>query len=225
MNIFKKKKKKELNIPKRIMIGDITYFPDHYRKVYNKLSHKREFNGFLPDHELAPTLGSGKKVIFPDFKKVYIDSVYKHWSIGYYYTVLYYTFTEKGQRSHGSFHININSVDPIINELSKENLMFVDSTLQEKLDIIIEKRKEQKLPLIIHINSKDAKNMKTFNVENVNINDLVEYYKYKDEVVFISGGTKLFKCDKFDGIYYIELEGLKREYYNDISFFSRNYEI
>lgn len=79
-------------------------------------------NGLILDHPLK------NKTLFDKEKNklIHIQNVYKHWYMGYYITLLYYTWTEGyshiGYRSHGQLiWKNINCHSDIILNSIKEN--------------------------------------------------------------------------------------------------------
>jgi hypothetical protein len=91
------------------------FFSEHYTKILRARNH--EFGDNSPiEHELT-----GKK-IFIDGEERWVESVHKHWFIGYYLVLLYYKIMEDGGHSHGVFEYeNINSHCPTILEYIEEN--------------------------------------------------------------------------------------------------------
>jgi hypothetical protein len=199
--------------------GITTFYIDHYMKVRRALGddiikksrYNGEQNGFVKNHELAPTLGQGKKIIFPDGKIRFVDSVYKHWDMGYYYMILYYDFTDRGQRSHGTlYYKNENSHRDYVLEFisEREDVMFLDSSIDEKINIIVENRKKLNKHTIIHINELDAKNIDTIDIDNdfhiknnlKTIDMIIQEHIDNDKVLLLSGDMN--KISKYDVIYF-----------------------
>ena len=78
------------------------------------------YNQKIENHEYTDF-----KIMFPNRndKAYFVDSVYKQWDKGYYLLVLYYTLTERGDKSHGTFFWkNINSQCPFIKSYINENI-------------------------------------------------------------------------------------------------------
>jgi len=212
---------------------------DLYHKIRRKIGEDKindtHFNGhqkgFVADHELATTVGKGMKYIDPDDGTThYIQAIYKHWNRGYYLLALTYTITKDGGKSHGNkFLVNINSVDEDIIEYVEENkdLVFLESTLQEKLDIIISKRKKLNLPTIIHLNRFDAKDIDTIDItdKSINIKELLNKHRENKEPLLLSGGMSWVTqhYTNFD-MEVIKLEGFNDEDYSDILYLHRDFE-
>ena len=211
---------------------------DLYHKIRRKISDDKindtHFNGhqkgFIPKHEFAPTIGQGMKYVDSDGKTHYIQAMYKHWNRGYYLLALTYTIMNDGNRSHGNIFLkNINSVDEGIIEYTDENkdLVLIESTLQEKLDIIISNRKETNLPCIIHLNKFDAENIDTIDItdKSINIKDLLKKHRENKEPLLLSGGMSWTtqKYTNFD-MEVIKLEGFEDNDYSDILYFHRDFE-
>ena len=106
--------------------GINTWYNDHYMKIYRNAGEQKrkdcrvfgKDNGRIPNHELE-----GKKIHFldRDEKEAYVESVHMHWDKGYYLMLLYYTLTERGERSHGTlFYENVNCNCPFILEYIEE---------------------------------------------------------------------------------------------------------
>jgi len=210
---------------------------DLYHKIRRVISDNKindtHFNGhqkgFVQKHELAPTFGKGMKFI-EDGKTKYIQAIYKHWNRGYYLLALTYTITENGNKSHGNKFIeNINSVDEGIIEYVEENknIVLLESTLQEKLDIIISKRRKLDLPTIIHINRFDAKDIDTIDItdKSINIKELLNKHRENKEPLLLSGGMSWVtqKYTNFD-MEVIKLEGFDDEDYSDLLYMHRDFE-
>jgi len=221
-----------------------TFYSDHYNKVrkskgediINDTHYNGKENGFIHNHELSTSLGQGKKIIFPDGKIAFVDSVYKHWDKGYYLYLLYYIITEKGDRSHGGFfYKNISSHCPNIIKYIDENknVRFEDSTIDEKLNIIIENRKKLNLPTIIHINEKDSKLVKTHKIydylplniwSSININNIIKQYKLSKEPLFLSDAKIDIQHKKHKNLIMIDILGLNQTEKEDIIYLHRNFE-
>ena len=173
-------------------------------------------------------MGTGKKYIL-DGVTHYVQATHKHYQRGYYIMLLTYTIMDNGHLSHGNLIIeNINSKDSIIIESSAENknIVFEDSSLQEKLNIIIENRKKSKLSCIIHVNKFDAKNIKTIDITKTkNINNLIEKYKKSKEPLLLSGGMswveKQYTNFKTSVIHLDDLEVVS---YNEMMYIHRSFE-
>ena len=69
------------------------FFSDHYMNIRKARNIQFEKNNTV-DHELT-----GKKVLI-DGKEYWVESVHKHWFIGYYLVLLYYNVMENGGHSH-----------------------------------------------------------------------------------------------------------------------------
>lgn len=221
-----------------------TFYSDHYMHVrkakgediIKKTRYNGKENGFVHNHKLAPSLGQGKKIIFPDGKIAFVDSVHKQWDKGYYEHVLYYTFTKEGHRSHGGFdYKNINSHCPYVKENieKSKDIRFEDSTLEEKINIIIENRNKLNLSTIIHINKKDAKLIETINVYDYlplniyatkNINDIIKEHENNKEPLLLSDGKTDIQHYKHKNITMISIDGVNNEDVEDLLLFHRHYE-
>ena len=197
-----------------------TFYPDHYRKVMAVREIKNNTKGFLPDSEYAKTVGSGKKFM-KNGKYYYVQAAHKHWYFGYYIMLLTYNIMENGHFSHSNTFIeNINSFDETITESIEKNsnIVFEDSTLQEKLDIIISNRKKKNLPAVIHLNKFDAADIETVDITTTpNINELIETHKLSKEPLLLSGGmsweNKQFTNFAMDVIH---LDGISEDTYKDL---------
>lgn len=208
--------------------GSTTWFnTDHYSKIRYVLGKekvkkaRKTDNNLLPLH-LAPTLGTGKKFIDENGKEQFIQSVHQHEYMGYYICLLYYSFTDKGERSHGTLtYKNISCQYPDFKECFEENknIQFIDSSLEEKIDIIINKCKKLNLPCIIHINEEDAINISTIDIldKNINIDELIKKHKESKEPLLISNG--LLNCKTEKGFDYIDLERITDK--KDINYFCK----
>lgn len=90
------------------------FFTDHYLRIINARGIK--FGDNIIEHELT-----GKKVLI-DGKERWVESVHKHWNMGYYLVLLYYKVMENGGHSHGTFYYeNINSHCPFTTNEIKKN--------------------------------------------------------------------------------------------------------
>lgn len=185
-------------------------------------------NGFDKNHPVALTLGQCKKYI-KDGKTYFVEAAYRHWNRGYYVMLLAYTITDRGHFSHTQlFYENINSHDPNTLEYIEENsnIKLIDSTIQEKIDIIIKNRNELNLPTIIHFNEKDAETIETIDIESTpNINKLIKEYKKNMKTLFLSGNMEYVEVQhtNFKNTY-IQINGLTEESKNDMIYFYRHYE-
>jgi len=215
------------------------FYSDHYSKV-RKAKGKEAIsesyfnsaqNGFIPEHELAPTLGKGKKIVLCDGKTVFVDSVYQHFDKGYYLYLMYYTFTDSGNRSHGGlFYKNISCHSPSILNFIDENKnnVFKDSSIDEKINIIVVNRKKLNLPTIIHINKKDADeytgNYKIINIQkNIDtINDTIKKAKENNNVLILSGNITEIPSNKYEDLFFTQIDDIIDA--EDIILFHRNYE-
>jgi hypothetical protein len=185
-------------------------------------------NGFDRNHTVALTLGSGKKYI-KDGKTYFVEAAYRHWNRGYYVMLLTYTITDDGHFSHSNlYYENINSHDPDTLEYIQENskIELLDSTIQEKIDIIIKNRNKLNLPTIIHFNEKDARTINTIDIESTpNINELIKEHKKNLKPLFLSGNMEYIEVQhtNFKNTY-IHINGLTEESTNDMLYFYRHYE-
>lgn len=80
---------------------------DHYMKVYRArkargLKVHTDDNEPIENHPLKGKTLISKK----DGKLIHVQNIYKHWNKGYYYCIVYYTWTEGfsyiGYKSHGT---------------------------------------------------------------------------------------------------------------------------
>ena len=206
---------------------------DLYSKIRRIRGDKDYFNsaenGFIRDSEFAPTFGTGKKYV-KDGKTYYIQSAHKHWLRGYYIMLLSYNIMDNGHFSHATiWKENINSKNEDVIESVKEHqyLDLMESSLQEKIDVIISNRTKLGLATIIHINRFDAENIETIDVSTPGINDIIRKHLKSKEPLLISGGMSWvemeytnFKMDVID-IKYLEKDLYS---YMDIIYFHRNFE-
>jgi hypothetical protein len=94
---------------------------DLAHKIYNLRNGKQyrfnpDENGKIINHPLE-----GKELINFNDKHCFVESVHKHWLMGFYLMILYYTITDNGSKSHGTiFYENINSHDPFIIETTSK---------------------------------------------------------------------------------------------------------
>jgi len=199
------------------------------KEEVNKHRFNGDENGFDIKNPLALTLGNGKKLIYPDGKVYFVEAAYRHWNRGYYTMLLAYTITEQGHRSHTQiFFENINSNDPNTIQYIKEreDIKVIDSNIQEKIDIIIKNRTILNKPTIIHFNIKDAKTIKTIDVESTpNINELIQKHKDSKIPLFLSGNMEYVEVQhtNFKNTH-IQINGLTEESKNDMIYFYRHYE-
>ena len=195
--------------------------------------NKHRFNGvesgFDKNSDVALTLGSGKKYVNEDGKIYFVEAAYRHWDRGYYFMLLTYSITDNGHFSHSNlFYKNINSHDPQTLEYIQENnkIELINSTIQEKLDIIISNRRKLDLFTIIHINEKDAKTIETVDIETTsNINELIKEHKENKKTLFLSGNMEYIEVQhpNFKNTY-IQINGLTDESKKDMLYFYRHYE-
>jgi len=219
--------------------GEITshFYSDHYRKIrvakgeteLKKHSYNPSKDGLIENHYLAPSFGHGKKFIDDDGKYIYIQGVYRHWDRGYYDVLLTYSITDNGKLSHGTrFYENINSSINYVQKYVDENkhLVFIDSTLKEKLDIMISNRKLLELDNIYHINSIDLDDIETIDIPtHPDINSLIAEHKKNLKPLFLSGGLSwvMYKYPNFS-TEVIKLENFTEESYG-INYINRKFEI
>ena len=109
-----------------------------------------------------------------------------------------------------------------------KDVVFKDSNIDEKLNIIITNRKKSNLPIIIHINKKDADSYvgvyKIINIqENVDtINETIKKAKQNNNVLILSGNITKIQCEKFSNFSYTQIDDIIDQ--EDIILFHRNYE-
>jgi len=185
-------------------------------------------NGFDREHKAALTLGSGKKYV-ENNKTYFVEAAYRHWNRGYYVMLLTYTITDNGHFSHSNmYYENINSHDPDTLKYIEENskIELINSTIQEKIDIIIKNRNKLNLPTIIHFNKKDAETIDTVDIESTpNINELIAEHKLNMEPLFLSGNMEYVEIQhtNFKNTY-IHINDLSEESKDDMIYFYRHYE-
>ncbi len=99
-------------------------------ELYRKILRKRKELGLdIHTSESTKILNHpfiGKEILNKkgkSFKKpIFVQDVYKHWYGGYYEMILYYSITDKGDRSHGNlFWRNINCTDETMKKIIKQN--------------------------------------------------------------------------------------------------------
>ena len=218
--------------------GSFTSFNhDHYRKVRRAKTDKEikdalyngHENGFIRDDtEYAPTMGTGKKYVL-NGETYYIQAAHKHWQRGYYIMLLTYTIMDNGHFSHATvWKENINSKEEEVIKSVEEykDVVFEESSLQEKIDIIISNRKKLNLPTIIHINRFDAENIETIDVtKSENIQDLIKKHVDSKEPLLLSGGMSWVEVEYTNfNMDVISVEGEIYKAYDDIIYFHRSYE-
>ena len=92
------------------------FFPSLYLKILHERNIDLNKDTRIKNHELI-----GKKILVNGEER-WVDTVHKHWDIGYYVVVLYYRIMENGGHSHGSFfYENINSHSPFVLDEIKKN--------------------------------------------------------------------------------------------------------
>jgi hypothetical protein len=89
------------------------FFSGHYSRILRAIN--KQWGDTKVEHELT-----GKK-IFIDGEEHWVESVHKHWNIGYYLVILYYRVMENGGHSHGTlYYENITCHDPFTLETIEE---------------------------------------------------------------------------------------------------------
>lgn len=96
------------------------FFSDHYMKVRRAREKDCVKSTEVENHPLV-----GKKIIITndeDGREVWVESVHKHWYMGYYLVALYYTIMDNGGHSHGTRAFeNINCHCPCMLDDIEEN--------------------------------------------------------------------------------------------------------
>ena len=211
---------------------------DHYRKVMrakgeeeiNKHRFNAGENGFMKESHYAKTMGSGMKYQ-KNGQTYFVQAVHKHWLRGYYIMLLSYNIMDNGHTSHSTLWIeNINSKNEDVLESIEEHkdIVFEESSIQEKLDIMITNREKSDLPCVIHINRFDAPSIETVDITtHPDINGLIEKHKLSKEPLLLSGGMSWVEMQYTNfAMDVIDLKGIHEETYNDLDmlFIHRSFE-
>lgn len=92
------------------------FFLNHYMNILRAKKINFDNRNDPVEHILT-----GKKFLC-DGRELYIQSVHKHWFMGYYYVLLYYSIMENGNHSHGTLsYENISCHYPDILDEIEEN--------------------------------------------------------------------------------------------------------
>ena len=214
--------------------GEYNYFDYNLYHKIRKLRNEPDkyFNGskrgFDQHHYLAPTFGQGKKVIYPDGSVRYIQAVHRHWDRGYYEFLLTYSIMDNGHFSHSNiFYKNINSHSGDIKKYTSENddLIIENSTIQDKLNIIINNRKQLDIPTIIHINRFDAEDINTVDVFMPGINNIIKTHIKTKTPLILSGGMKWVEVQHTNfSMEHIFVKNIETKHCTDILYIHRNFE-